>query len=52
MQIRDTLSVDSKAEIRAQIRANLVRSASEFNYKNPKVDHNYHIKGTIIVKKN
>jgi len=52
MHIRDDLSIDSKAKVRASIRANLVRSASQLYYVNPKVDHNYHIRGTIIVKKN
>ena len=29
-----------------------MRSASEFHYVNPRTDHSYRIKGTIIVKKN
>jgi hypothetical protein len=52
IQIRDNLSIDTEAQVRASIRANLVRSQNELYYVNPKIDHNYHIRGTLIVKKN
>ncbi len=52
IQIKDNLSIDTEAQVRASIRANLVRSHNELFYVNPKVDHNYHIRGTLIVKKN
>lgn len=52
MSIREGHYVESESKIRADIRKTLVRSSSEFYYENPKVDHLYRVKGTIIVKKN